>query len=126
MTTLAYIPDGYTEDGFIAAEPGIHPAVNFTYRPMLHEEVVQVDVEAARKSGSNLPAARALAEKLVEWDIVDHKGKPLTIGFEVLSKLRGKLFLKLWAIVAGFRASDDKPANETGQATLENDLKNSD
>jgi hypothetical protein len=126
MTTLAYIPDGYTEDGFIAAEPGIHPAVHFSYRPMLHEEVVQVDVEAARKNGSNQPAARALAEKIVQWDITDPKGQPLAVGFEVLTKLRGKLFLKLWAIVAGFRASDDAPASETGQAKLEADLKNSD
>lgn len=120
---LAYIPDGYTERGFIAAEEGKHPELRFEYRPLLHEQVVRIDGESARKNGSNEPAAKALAEQLVSWDVKDASGGEVKISSESLMRIRPPLFIKLYAIVAGYRASDH--ATKTGVEQVGESLKNS-
>ena len=54
-------------------------------------------------------ARELLADKLVEWDLVNPAGQPVNIGREAIDRLQPELFLKLYRIVLGYNPSDVDP-----------------
>ena len=114
-----YIDDGYQEDGFLAAEKGLHGDVSFSYRPLLPEQRDAID-EVTMKQGAAKGAraiAAALAKQVVTWSITDAKGEPVPISPARVGKIRPRLFDKLWAVVAGRMPSDvrgDATPDEAG------------
>jgi hypothetical protein len=147
MSRADYFHDGYTERAWIAAVPGLHGALRFSYRPALIEERSQLYDAAGQLNahGFDCHVARFLAQKIVAWDLVDAHGQPVPTAAETLLRIQPELFIKLNQIILGVTASDidpnwpaetrDRLLDETAQAALagrtigeireENDEKNS-
>ena len=105
----AYIPDGYTEDGFIAEFKGVHESVQFKFRPVLPEAVralMHNFYDKTAKVQSDI-VNETLNRQLVEWDLCDHKGGPLPVSIEVLCHIKKPLKDRLFNIVTCYEGSDD-------------------
>ncbi len=113
---LNYIDDGYTEDGYIAAIPGLHGEFRFTFRPMLVAErstVLGKHVLDLPESQQDITFAKAMASRLKSWSLVDKNGKPVPINQDVAMRLKPALFRRLFAIIAGTEAADPDPLATT-------------
>ena len=103
---LAYIPkdDGYTERGYIAAVAGLHPAVRFEFRPMVHAEraAANAGIMVDNLAKASAVQCAAISKALRSWDIE---------GLELrqTDMLRPALVEKLYGIVSGMAASDPDP-----------------
>lgn len=113
LTMLAYIDDGYTERGFLTAIPGLHPAVAFSYRPMLLTELARFAERTAHASQDAVrrEAARWLSLKLVEWDLCDSQNRTVpifatTFPLDNLLRVKPCVFVRMWKIVCGDAPSD--------------------
>lgn len=109
---LNYIPDGYTETGYIAEVPRIHGEVRFTFRPMLNEERAIVYGRRAKELSPRELEQQFAAEivaRVNEWSLVQDDGSPLAITRENVLRLKPMLFQRLFQIVAGSDASDVDP-----------------
>jgi hypothetical protein len=111
MLRADYFHDGYTQSAFIAAVPRLHGTLRFTYRPALVEERSQL-YDAAVKLNSHLfdcHVARFLAQKLVDWDLVDAERQAVAPTAEAMLRMQPELFAKLNQIILGTAASDIDP-----------------
>ena len=111
MSSLSYIHDGYTQDGYIAAVPRLHGALRFAYRPTLVEERSQL-VDVASRLRAQLydrHLAAFVADKLISWDLSDGSGVDVPVAAESILRLQPELFAKLHRIVLGRAASDVDP-----------------
>lgn len=139
MTLGLIEEDGYTEDGYIAEQPRLHPALRFRYRPLLSTERAQAmrDMERALKSPnakqSEIVSARLMAERILEWDLRNGQGEVVPVTEEFLLKVKPVLSNRLYAIVIlGASPSDEdpeagekkKPELPEGVTQEEADLKN--
>ncbi|WP_207398182.1 hypothetical protein [Bremerella alba] len=123
MTDLLFIDDGYTHEACLAAVPGLHAALVFTYRPMTHEARDQVAQAVARQTSGTTATellAHAIAAHVTTWNA------SCEVSADEIQKLVPGLFDKVYAILAGARPSDPLP--DTGQVPeayqAEADLKN--
>lgn len=109
---LHIIPDGYTEEGYIAEVPGLHPALRFAYRPMLNLERDVLQNLAAKESPQRINQAftDAAVSRLQSWGATDQQGDPLAINAKNFSRLRPALFNRVYNIIAGYQPSDPDPA----------------
>jgi hypothetical protein len=112
MLRANYFHDGYTQAGFIAAVPLLHGPLRFTYRPALVEERSQLFDVAGQLSAHlfDCHIAQFLAQKLVDWDLVDADEQPVAPSAEALLRLQPELFVRLNQIILGTVASDIDPA----------------
>lgn len=110
-----YIPDGYTENGYLAERPGIYSEVRFTYRRLLHGSLAKV---RDQMKGGFYESAKAiyptLAKQIVSWDVrkVNPDGSDagvLEIKEIEIARLAPQLIMGLFDIVGGFAASDPDP-----------------
>ncbi|ANS03308.1 hypothetical protein [uncultured Mediterranean phage uvDeep-CGR2-KM19-C37] len=116
--TLAYIHDGYTLKGYIAATPRLHPALRFDYRPMLtqNRSVIYRQIEQtqdARKEESI--AAATVRSQLVSWDMVDHEGTSVPLEVPHILRSQPMLFQRLFRIVTGSSPSDEDPESHADE-----------
>ncbi|QDT41061.1 hypothetical protein Pan241w_11200 [Gimesia alba] len=105
----AFIPDGYTEDGFIAESKGVHEAVRFKFRPVLPEAVralMHNFYEKTAKAQSDI-VNETLKRQLVEWDLCDLSDTPLKITTSNLCRIKKPLKDRLFNIVTCYEGSDD-------------------
>ena len=141
--TLAFIDDGYTEQGYIASEPGQYPAIRFEFRRMTTSEAKQYQADLRRLPDQNDVfalnelGARYLVTHLLSWDIMDSKGVVMPIAAAFLAhKIKREVFARLLRIVSGQGPSDMDPewnsvenepeiAAASGQITQEGSAKNS-
>lgn len=109
MAAKAFIPDGYTESGFIAELKNIHEPVRFKFRPVLPEAVRTLMngfwEKTAKAQGEIVD--QTLMRQLVEWDLTDHEGSPLEISVSNLRRIKKPLKDHLFNIVTCFEGSDD-------------------
>jgi len=112
-----FIPDGYTEDGFIAASAGFHGELRFRFRPCdpieqgrLLEQSDRIPLDQYRRNLSEV-----VATKIEWWSLVDKEGTTVQAKPDNLRRLRPALFRRVTAIVLGIEASDEDPrwAEET-------------
>jgi hypothetical protein len=109
----SYIPDQYTEHGYIAERRNLHGALRFQFRPMLLDErslFSQANIQnKPREQNRNI--AKLLAEKIVCWDLKDagKKDAPLAITIDNMLRLQPALFDRLFGIIMGNDAFDDDP-----------------
>ena len=106
-----FIDDGYTEDGYLAAEKGFHGELSFRFRPMLPEQrdgIDQVTIKEGSVKGCKA-IATAIANKVSSWSLKNAKGEDVPITPANAGRLRPRLFDKLWAVIAGRMPSDPKP-----------------
>lgn len=131
-----YIDDGYEEQGYIAADEGVHGPLEFTYRPILPGQRDRVNQfirrdpanyeafhEAARKA---LAGTKDAPARLLTWSLTDRGGQPVAITEVHVGRIKPRLFDKLWLILIGELASDRKPGadGERTKVDLEADAKN--
>lgn len=110
-----YIPDGYTLDGCIKPAPGLHDGCTFRYRIILTAKRAEIVRKMERETDaqrSEAVSAVAMAQHIVEWDIVDDKQKPLDITASNLLHLQPTLYRRLWGIIIGMEPSDLKPGGD--------------
>lgn len=107
---IAIINDGYNEPGYLAERKGLHPAVKFTFRPMLHEKRAGVNA-LIMAGGVNGPRAmvKAIVDHLVSWDVCDKDKKPVEVSLANVAHLRPNLIEGLYNIVSGWAPSDPEP-----------------
>lgn len=115
----AYIPDGYTESGYVAGIPRLYPPVAFEYRPMLPGERARAlklsdTAQYADAADAEVGAANAILKHIVRWDVVDDKGAELPVSVKSLLHLRPSLNTQIFNIVLGLRPSDPTPKEMTG------------
>jgi hypothetical protein len=106
MERKNYIDDGYSELGYVKANPGIHEEFRFKFRPML-----VADYSALREQNDKMSAAAydrlvasAMVKQLVSWEMMD---RPIAVT-SVL-RLRALLFTRVYLIITGMEASDTDP-----------------
>lgn len=107
---IAIINDGYNEPGYLAERKGLHPAVRFTFRPMLHEKRACVNA-LIMAGGVNGPRAmvKAIVDHLVSWDVCGKDGKPVEVSLTNVAHLRPNIIEGLYNIVSGWSPSDPEP-----------------
>lgn len=119
---LGLIPDdGYTETGVIRELPGLYPRLQFRFRPMLIEELVDYFRGSEKLQGMQLRrlAANYLISHVKEWDLQNAKGEVAAIDLPTLLRLKDPLFRRLFAIVSTDTAPDEAPA-QTEEDALAN------
>lgn len=106
-----YIHDGYTERGYIAAVPRLHPALKLTFRPFLQEERHRLLTENQKlhPSKSSLNTANVLAKKIQTWDLADENGEPIKVVADAIRRLKPALFERLIGVVMAIDPSDEDP-----------------
>lgn len=105
----AFIPDGYTEGGFIEGIKNVHEAVRFKYRPVLPEAVralMHNYFEKTAKAQGDI-VDETLKRQIVEWDLCDHSGEVLEVSINNLHRIKKPLKDRLFNIVTCFDGSDD-------------------
>ena len=108
------IEDGLDQPGFIAEVVGLHPACNFTFRPVTPEAWEGFESEKEKRSAKNAEQARAmigefLSKKIRSWDLTDSKGSVIPVSELACRKLRPILQFKLYRIVCGLEPTDINP-----------------
>lgn len=109
----SYIPDGYTEKGYIEGVPRLYEALRFKFRPMRIEDGSEfldlLSKMSAKPREGEVFTAKMLAKRVLEWDLKD-KGQTLPLDVKTLLGVQRRLFYRLMAIVLGTDASDMDPA----------------
>lgn len=120
----AFVTDGVVESGYIHAEPRLHEAVRFRYRPCTHAERQRYLVPLSgierldkRLEATDAAYARVIAERIVEWDLKDRDGRAVPINVKSAERLHSNVFNRLADIALGAVPSDVDP--EAGGATGE-------
>lgn len=113
MSEKFIINDGYTRTSRINRIPGIHPEINFEFRPMGLVLRDELRMQVARLSPEKFHPilARALAKHILSWDMTD-KGQPLKIDEAAIIKLQPSIHDRLYAIVTGRDSGDLEHAGE--------------
>lgn len=105
---LAIIPEGYKQDGYIAQRDRIHPAVCFTFAPLLASErsVVAEAILKGTPLAQQEELARIVAKQLTVWDVVDAEGALQDIKQEVVARLQPELLNRFYAVLMGTDGGD--------------------
>lgn len=119
---LDFTPDdGYTEKGYIQAEPGLHGVLRFEYRPFLVDDRSRFmsSLENLSQDKQDLHVAQQLANRLQSWSLTGAKGEPVPVGLSAIRRLKPSIFYKLYSIVLGTLPSDIDP-EWSSETLLEN------
>ena len=112
LQPTAYLHDGYTCAGYVQERRHLHPAVRFTYRPMLRQNrsvVFKRIRDDSDPKALDVVYARTIAGQIVEWDLTMPDGAPVPLTAEHILRLEPNLFDKLFNIVTGISVTDEDP-----------------
>ena len=112
LREVAFISDACTLDGYLAASPGLYPALRLRFRPAtLSERAGMTDRQHEHSAGEFARGAAALmAQKIVSWEVLDAASPAPQISAESVLSLHAGLFRRLYLVVLGYEASDIDPA----------------
>ncbi len=114
QTRSDFIASDYLEEGFIAAEPGVHGPLTFTYRPLLaaaRDQAIGLVMSAPPQYGAFVDrVAEELAKNVKSWSLTDSRKDPVPINAENVKLVRPQLLDKVWGVVSGARRSDEAEA----------------
>lgn len=108
----AFIEDGYTNRGYIARRPQLHPAIVFEFRPMVQAQCARAKymLEHARTpEEGEAQAAIAIAKQLVTWDVRKRNGDHVEITTDNVLRIHPAAFYDMWCQVLGVRGPDAMP-----------------
>jgi len=125
----AFIPDGYTREGYIAAalpeDCGVSPyeALEFTYRAATLQERCSLDgsIRIVMKNADIDATCQYKAEQLIRKFVADHiQGwnlksvgiHPVPISASSVEGMNDSLFTRLYRIIRGDRLNDKKPEDK--------------
>jgi len=110
----AYIPDGYTRTAYVAPVEGQHPGCEFTYRPMLVDQVNSILILKDKHPERDVTVtADATSKHLVSWNLVDPKGEPVPVTPSAYRRLGWGLFWSIANMVMGLKPSDKRPGESS-------------
>jgi hypothetical protein len=130
--TMNRIDDKYTKRGYILASPNMHDALEFEYRPMLAEQVEDLDALVEKSSPASTVAliATCVAKQLISWSEVERDTpagaphKPVAVSADNVRRLPHPVLAKLRKIISGVIPSDPLPdANEAELSQYAAELK---
>ena len=106
-----HILDGRTEPGYVAALPGIHDALRFTFRRALGWENAQIRREplGLKPKEAEYQWAKFIRAHLASWDARDAKDEMLPLSDDNVYALNPALQEAVLGIVMSQRASDPEP-----------------
>jgi len=106
-----YLEDGYTQEGYIAAVPGLFEALRFEFRPIVVAEQSAHYKEEKKFSGPAWArfAADFIARRLLSWSAARQDGAPVPLRGPDVAKIHPALFSRLYSILNGTDASDLDP-----------------
>lgn len=120
-----FLDDGYTEKGYIAAEPGLHGALRFEFRPMLLAQRTPLldRWEKLEPTKRDAIMAEFVTPNLLSWSLTDARGATVPISAANVLRLRPALQGKLVNVIMGLAAGDMDPeatdADRSATAELE-------
>lgn len=104
----AFIDDGYTATGKIAAVEGMYEQVTFEYRPSTFDEFAVItnnwDYISAEEVIKRI--VDLLLKKLVSWDLKTSDGKVVEITESNLKRVHPIVLEKIYSIVQGAKISE--------------------
>jgi hypothetical protein len=95
MSERFLVGDGYTAEGRIPREAGVHPELEFTYRPALSEEVNAHFKRVAEEKRHKVDAALIVAH-VTKWNI------PGDVSLAIAERLQPVLSRKLLDVILGY------------------------
>jgi hypothetical protein len=118
LSDTAIITDGYTRTGYIAAAPGLHPAVTFQFRPMLSEHVIHwrdaLNLKPTHERKHIMGAGLTDGNRVLSWDIAHPETKEtVPVTSANIRRLHPLVMAAMFDIVCGWRASDKRPGEAT-------------
>lgn len=117
--------DGQNRSASIRAVPNLHDALSFRYRPLMPEEVEELEgavAETKNRKQSIAILAAAIAGKIVDWSEVDADGKSIPVSADAIRHLLYPVFNKLYRIVAGLQPGDEPAGNPEERSEYVRDL----
>lgn len=117
----AFIPDGFTDSFYLDGIERLYPAVRGRFRPCTHEETGEYFAasRSLKPREQDRKAAQLVAQRIVDWNIVDPAGEPVAVAAENVLRLNRVLFSRLLAVVTGVEAPDEDPtATDTERREL--------
>lgn len=126
-----YIPDGYTEAGYLRGVERLYEELRFTYRPATPEESAEFfdSCRNLKPREEVQQSAKFIRSKLVSWQLRDRKGDAVPLTPETVGHINRQLFYRLLAVIIGTEPCDADPNGGTdekkGDERLEHDAKNS-
>lgn len=128
---LNYIPDGCTRQFVIAPEPGLHDGLTGNYRPLFGVKrattMAKLSEVGLRSQGdAETMAAVVSSQHVIDWDLVDDKGKPCPVTPDAVLHLQPALGGHLFGILIGTKPSllpKDKTLTERTIQQIEDELR---
>lgn len=126
-----FISDGYTQDGYIAAERGLYEDFNFEFRPMTRTEIAILSKDILKESNpqqQEFIAAKTVRKHIMSWDLKDERDEIVSLNTENIRRMHPMLFSRVYQILQGNDVGDVKPNDSDSQNSttlLESDSKNS-
>lgn len=105
-----FIDDGYQKDGQVAAEPGLHGALAFRFRPALLEERLEFARDGTAGRAYAKKAAALLDKHVIDWEAKDGKGQTVQKSADAFLRLHPNVFNKMVDQVLGYTAADQAEA----------------
>lgn len=106
-TVHGFIPDGYTYNGHVSAEPRLHPALSFRYRPIMQLDRMKALIgESQNLITRENKIADLLSRHILEWDLKDPSGGVVERTSENMLRVHPTLYEKMYRIIALEMASD--------------------
>ena len=107
-----FVPvDGYTQPGYIKAEPYLHGALRFNFRPVTPATRSNwlKGLSASDGEDYDRKTAAVMESRIQDWDFKDLQGKSLEVKKSNLLSLHPAVFAKLERILMGLQATDIDP-----------------
>lgn len=100
-----FIDDGYTDQGYIAAVPGLHGELRFEYRPVPYRDrtIITDAVRSKPPAEAAATVAATIARFLVSWSFAEK------IEVKNILRLRPRLVDGIYYRIMGAEASDPDP-----------------
>ena len=116
------VEDGNNYNGYVAANPGVYPALFFSYRGITAREkskqdgkrkALEMDFTMApdrRGEQAEIIRARAVADHVSAWDYANASGEPRPVTVDVLlDEIPLSLYNRLYGIITNFQGCDPLP-----------------
>lgn len=116
MKEQSLIHDGYTTTAYFKKLPGIHPEVRTTVRPLYGDRRVNFQTRLGQLVRDPVAAERftnhMIADHIMSWSIVDHKGEPAEVNADNVHCLQPSLRQRFYNLITGVQGGDVEPVGD--------------
>lgn len=106
-----FIDDAFTLPGKVTPLQGVHPEINFTYRPTLPQRAYEFSASVTGRGPTERmnETVRLLVEQVTGWDAKDGAGNAIAIDARILRRVFARVLDQMLDAVLGYSpaARDD-------------------